>query len=94
MLRERAHFCNFCFFGGIHKRCKPLILFAFLRFGRFAGGASQYPFTRLISQDSQDGVCRIDLGAEIKMGIDIGSGGDIVVSKPHLNILERYAVCV
>ena len=49
---------------------------------------------RLICQDSKNGICRIDLGTEIEMGIDIGRGGDITVPEPHLNILKLYVVSV
>lgn len=64
---------------------------AYMIFGKNSGMPAGLPCVRQ-SQDIVHYICRSDFGLVIQVGVDIRRGGEVTVSQPLLNVLERHAV--
>ena len=62
-------------------------------FRRDIGGTSEVHASNRSRIDAQNRVGRSNLGAEIQVRIDVGSGGNIAVPQPLLDLPQTHAVC-
>ena len=64
---------------------------AYMIFGKNSGMPAGLPCVRQ-SQDIVHYICRGDLGFVIQVGVDICRGGEVTVSQPLLDLLQRHIV--